>query len=724
MTTYNTGNPLGSTEVKDLYDNAQNLDVFSNGPDSAYPDRFGVSRKSLSGIRTDFASFLLASGFEFIGDYDAAGELTFTRANQVMSKDGEYWRPAATLALPYTTVNNWVVDQPKFVSNGDASLRQALADISGPGIIGFDPSVTYPAGSLGAFVASQADLAYINVRDYGAVAGGTGNGVTNINALNAAFTVASAIGVATGTPVDVLLPRSSLGPYEFGGSLTGTLKTMCPPKPYVNFIIQGQVKIADGQNTLAGALGYRFLSYADDLDPDTDYFTVRGLPGNYIDGNAAGNLNLTMKSNALVAVHKGVGCGVYDVNFKNCPGYHVIQWGLNTFPFSIGPVETIGCTFTDVGETIAGNTGITDHSSVYGFTRITGRNCVGRNNGSPATICSMFEAHGDLSVIDGNEYTNFLNMVNIGGYASDAGMITISNNKCIQGHMLVRAFTNTGFSLSNIQILNNQCVTGVGKFAMVDFGVATSVPSIDRVDMIGNQLEFNGIDHGVGYPPGAWIANVKNFRALGNRITGMLGPAYTFGNCPDDANWIIDGDTIENANRSSYAASYAAVYLDNVVGRFDLFEVKNTTFTGGKTYALACTAFNPIQGDVVSFKGNTVNDLPDLINVEGTSAIGRVDLMHQGRSPTAGFEVGNQWTKISVGSEWICGDVGYVMRKTVAGSTYWNKFGYGSNAPATGNHQRGDYWKNTLPSAAGFAEFVCVTAGSPGTWKTANGISA
>lgn len=38
MTTANTGNPVGSVDVRDLYDNAENLDNFSNGSLDAYPD--------------------------------------------------------------------------------------------------------------------------------------------------------------------------------------------------------------------------------------------------------------------------------------------------------------------------------------------------------------------------------------------------------------------------------------------------------------------------------------------------------------------------------------------------------------------------------------------------------------------------------------------------------------------------------------------------------------
>lgn len=131
--TYDTnGEPLGSTSVKVLYNNASNLDDAVNGPALTWPDRFSVMRKSWAGIEEDWRQFLLNSGYEFIGDYDTDGPLLIERPNQVFTKDGEYWRSAPTLTLPYTTVNNWVVDEPKFVSTGDASLRQALANSADP----------------------------------------------------------------------------------------------------------------------------------------------------------------------------------------------------------------------------------------------------------------------------------------------------------------------------------------------------------------------------------------------------------------------------------------------------------------------------------------------------------------------------------------------------------------------------------------------------------------
>ena len=51
MTTYNTGNALGSTDPKDLYDNAENFDDAMNDVDSAsWTDRFGRARKTYGEI--------------------------------------------------------------------------------------------------------------------------------------------------------------------------------------------------------------------------------------------------------------------------------------------------------------------------------------------------------------------------------------------------------------------------------------------------------------------------------------------------------------------------------------------------------------------------------------------------------------------------------------------------------------------------------------------------
>jgi len=59
MTTYNTGNPLGSSAAKDLYDNAQNFDNFINNRGVAvYADRFGVQRRTWFGMQSQLEGII------------------------------------------------------------------------------------------------------------------------------------------------------------------------------------------------------------------------------------------------------------------------------------------------------------------------------------------------------------------------------------------------------------------------------------------------------------------------------------------------------------------------------------------------------------------------------------------------------------------------------------------------------------------------------------------
>lgn len=50
--------------------------------------------------------------------------------------------------------------------------------------------------------------------------------------------------------------------------------------------------------------------------------------------------------------------------------------------------------------------------------------------------------------------------------------------------------------------------------------------------------------------------------------------------------------------------------------------------------------------------------------------------------------------------------------------------GAGNAAPTTGTYDAGAIWLNDLPTAGGFIGWVCVTAGTPGVWKTFGAISA
>ena len=138
MTTYNTGNPVGSSDPRDLYDNAENLDSLVNGAQPAYDDRLGQARKSWTGMESEFnadqadraaqfAAFIAASGYEFVGDYAAGIDLT---GYQQILRDtaGEFWRLSGYVTLPYTTTGTGLPEGGNFVAVGGCGVAAGAGD--------------------------------------------------------------------------------------------------------------------------------------------------------------------------------------------------------------------------------------------------------------------------------------------------------------------------------------------------------------------------------------------------------------------------------------------------------------------------------------------------------------------------------------------------------------------------------------------------------------------
>lgn len=203
---FNTMNPVepsGSSDPRDLYDNAANLDLFANGPAASYPDRNGVPRKTVAQMNQEFnydqaaresefsqdqaerdsrflsaqgqraerfESLMLSTVYQPLGSY-AAG-IVFAERNQYVERDGAYFRPAPSTAIPFTTSGDWELDSAKLTPMGDDVLRNDLANETDP-LFGASliHAISPLAGAVGR-AASHMLLDYINVRDYGCIADG------------------------------------------------------------------------------------------------------------------------------------------------------------------------------------------------------------------------------------------------------------------------------------------------------------------------------------------------------------------------------------------------------------------------------------------------------------------------------------------------------------------------------------------------------------------------
>lgn len=91
MTTYNTGNPLGSPAAKDLYDNAQNFDHLSSDRENkSWADRFGNERLTWYGMEQRYLELLLSLGLNPVGTF-GSGALIGTVTDIIKYEYNDTW---------------------------------------------------------------------------------------------------------------------------------------------------------------------------------------------------------------------------------------------------------------------------------------------------------------------------------------------------------------------------------------------------------------------------------------------------------------------------------------------------------------------------------------------------------------------------------------------------------------------------------------------------------
>lgn len=184
MPFYQTLDPVPSADMRNLFDNTQNLDIALNDITSAiWIDRLGRNRMSWFGMESAFSlkiddfeerfngeiisqkslfeyqlqsqesrfnTFIEHSRYYVVGDYED-GPLTITEYNQLVRYQNELWKITADTDIPFTTAGNtaesWdASDKEHFVSVGDGALRQNLGSDDGLKLIGRCPSVSVLRG--------------------------------------------------------------------------------------------------------------------------------------------------------------------------------------------------------------------------------------------------------------------------------------------------------------------------------------------------------------------------------------------------------------------------------------------------------------------------------------------------------------------------------------------------------------------------------------------------
>lgn len=744
--TYDTSNePLGSTAVKVLYNNASNLDDAVNSDSDTWVDRppFGRIRRTWRGMENAFDQFLLNSGYEFIGDYDTDGPLTITRANQIFSKDGEYWRPGSGLVLPYTTVDNWAVDQPKFVSTGDASLRQELG-----GGVRRVQSVSELEALLGRFDKDCAiligyyadtpgigggkvywDATSIATADTGTVFLGPGGpgvpgrwvrpsspeprlswfGVrhddsdetTRIQAAASAFAGTGAVLVAENNKllritgpvsffdVSLFLNNSTLTCAHVGNKCLMQMKG----RAGVNngTLIQAGTAVGD-----LGLAGQRII-FALDVH-DCSYSNLKFECGAF--GHAPFNLIGDVYNVKVGNIHFGTGPWAMGL---------IIHWA--TVDDSAALDYAVDITY------LAGASNATTHPRNIYISNLRGDTFNG--SGNLVALLYLSGAYDITASNFGADQVAKIFTVQAGDYGSDFAPAEI---KPLIGNAIV---------LNNPSCLKLTSTSGGGSVS--GQGFLNSVPAVSRLamDVTINNPQLSTELTGTRY--GLFVDNCSGVKVFGGSITKFSTNVFWQRN--------ITGGLLDTVRITQ--ARDVGVLLDSDADKVRGVTIRRCQIYGNNTSGVVLPTLSGIR--IANSIHATVDDCrfgqPGVVETQQHSvyvAAGCDDIKLLGNhtftsaqtSAYAGDVSGGQWTM----RLWDIGNTADTVFTTSPSDHVWSQpIGFGlrrtiinsaSVVPAAGTHKQGDEVIFRNPAAGGSRGAICTTAGTPGTWKTFGAIAA
>ena len=716
---YNTGNPIGSIDARDLYDNAQNMDKAVNQTTARWSDRFGVSRPSWAGM----------SHYNNVGEY--AADMLITGYNEVFRYEGEFYRAAAATVLPYTTTGSWSEDGPLFVSVGDAVLRHDMAYEADMYIGYYRNAINCnqygglnaafaDADTLGKTIIVTDDQALTDdidtsgrglVVEYGGEITTTGYGITINGPFEAGlYPVFAGSGTVTGlkeSRPEWFGENTTPGTTDMSAAVSsalaslvsgGELKTLPTTYLVTNVSVKANTTIS-GQGTFK-------LKAAASLNFDP-IFRITGpnikIPGIKFNGNRDnqpadgfsdsfdGGANGTGKGNraAILMDNDLTGYAIANVEISGCTfsemygasiasqsvshvNIHDNTFHDNNFEGVMLYVSTAGDrsvdarvtnnTFTDIGSghaTVNANAIVVsyyDGAIVTGNKAKTIERNIAKFEACPEVVCSH-------NVIDTNTVANFNALQMQSGF----GKAIISHNTLYNTGQGIKV---EGGTFSDIQILNNVIHTTTGTTG--DGITANTVSNLNIANNIITDVTRQGI----------FVYNGNNVSIKNNTVTNAT-PVNQIG-----IGYSAYSDNYSNVNVSGNTVSGFMTSLGN--GGINIS--RNATY---KITNLMIKDNIVVTGDAAY---RAIHISADLVNsgvITGNICIGIIN--------SSSYTV---WVKHNVTSQVVAVE-SFEGRLLPAATA----------APAAGVYYVGDVVYNSGVAAGEYIGWICTVAGEPGTWK-------
>ncbi|HBT3058863.1 TPA: hypothetical protein MBE94_002001 [Klebsiella pneumoniae] len=586
MPFYLTRDPVPSTDMRNVFDNAQNLDLALNDlTSSLWTDRLGRSRMSWFGLESafsvklsDFESrftsqiveqeatfdasqadkenrfqhFLVSSGYVFLGDYED-GPFQFSARNQYIRYDNQYYRLNAATDVGFTTTGtdatSFANDVAHLVLMDGDVLRQELASPSGASNVGLSQGGTV-----------QDAVYWLTPEMFGAKANDPS--FDNQYKIQEAIDAANSEYLSTGSIQTVYIPN---GVFWVGNrTITNTGESTqngllsIQMKSGVRLCGEGTIKAK--ANAYGSGAYYRLIgSDRGDRVQDVEIsgITLDGNVSNQVASTQCSNMVLEASRNILIDGVKSVNSNgngmmirgrypdaVHNVRIVNCYVYNCKFIGIQSSQFN-------GLVISDNTVDTTGDNGI----DIYGDTNISYSDSNGINfsitgNTVKNSRCGIFPetvAHGTVS---GNSIYNCPRGIHVNRIRSTPKNIVVTGNSIVKstgggirvtGDMVgvtVRGNTfsdwtgsavslgSSGGSVSGVYVLDN---------TFIPSDVASYVLSIEGDVASRIEVRNNTVRNNVGIP----TANLYNNTASTNTAVNV-------------DSWAVTGSGFENTGLQMY----------------------------------------------------------------------------------------------------------------------------------------------------------------------------
>lgn len=484
------------------------------------------------------------------------------------------------------------------------------------------------------------------------------------------------------------------------------------------------------------------------------------VSGIVFDHNSAGN-SYAVSANLLTSPYVTFRAGKGDdIQFVGnlvlnavCTNSVVLNGSLGDGTNVLNRPVVAGNTWVNIG---GGATEAYDHSTIYTNAQteqIYDNKGTTQGFNAFGTAC-FIETHGTETAIYDNKGVGFQGLINYTGVrtagATERGTVHGNQGDCVQ--FGVRLFSvsvaphTSGYGidgldicLNQIRIRQTQLPAGASRSMIgIGFQPGNSLP-VRNVVMSSNTVVFDeeqavstytssGCGVGVLETTGAPI--FENIQIFGNTVINSPAGAVTLGNGGGEfKNCHIGQNTLVNPGsglNSSVASIKAGVLLfgniftgsltidkQTIIDNFPVSRLVNGVLAAPVTDSTACQC--SVELDVKLTGANKSSFLRVFSNTSNRLLPSLKALINTPPSFTSHtFKTGSRIDDLS-------SDLWYLV---LSQGAIWADNGYSSTAPVSGVHQVGSTRLNPVPVAGGTSGTVCVSAGTPGTWKAFGNIAA